>query len=141
MMTTPKISHIPVEVLAMGGTGLILGGIGNVNVGLSALALALAALANNLLFQGGNHVLPYVNEKIKSYFKLSPEAFYVGSNAVISTITFLILHQLKLISKRTAGIGIFFTAAIVLSRISILYEQKPAKTFLIAREIPQLLSS
>lgn len=121
MITTPKISQIPFDALLKGGIGYVLGSLAGVNEKLSAAVLTIASLVDSILFEIVNrYVLPFLNRLAHPHFNISPEALYTGTNAIVSTITILAAQNFDLISRRTAGICIFISAAILACRVNLL---------------------
>lgn len=124
MISIPKLSQIPFETALFGGIGYTLGRFVNVNEKHSTVIFVVTSLANNILFQVMNRWgRPFLNHVVYPYFKMSPEALYIGSHTLVSSVAFLAAQQLNLIGRRVAGIGLFLSAAVFVAKVSILNQQ------------------
>lgn len=118
MIYTPKLSQIPFDALIFGGAGYVLGRLAHVNAQLSAKVLVVGALANQILFAAANHwTRPFLNQLFYPHH-FSPEGIYIGTNALVATITILAANHLSLISRRVAGACLFVSASILVARLS-----------------------
>jgi hypothetical protein len=118
MFDTPRFEQLPVEALVVSGICFGLGRFAHVNAPLAATVALITTLANHLLFQ-------FSDRFIQPLLKLSSEAIYTGTDAIVTITAFVAAEKLNLISRSVEGALIFISLLTLAARIKILCSSCP----------------
>lgn len=117
----PYGQEIANEALLAGGIGYGAGVAVGSNPELFGSTLAVFTLANVFFYELANACVRPLLNCLQTYADVTPELTYAVTCVSVSTLTFIALNQLELISRRVAGVFVIISLAAFAGRLRIIY--------------------